>query len=49
MSDKYVLMKDGIALTELPSWSEAQEIRSFMRRWHPGNAYAVVVQDDEQD
>jgi len=47
MNDKYVLMKDGIALAELPSWSEAQEIRKFMRRWHPENVYAVVAEDKE--
>jgi len=47
MNDKYVLMKDGTVLAELPSWSEAQEIKKFMRRWHPENAYAVVAEDKE--
>jgi hypothetical protein len=45
MSEKYVLMRDDKALTELSSWTEAQEMERFMRRWHPGNAYVVVVEE----
>lgn len=46
MSEKYVLMRDDKTLAKLASWTEAQEMKRFMRRWHPGNAYAVMVQED---
>lgn len=47
MSDKYILTRGGQALAELPSFSEAEEMKRFMRRWHPGNAYAVRVEEAE--
>lgn len=48
MSDKYVLMRDDKTLAELSSWTEAQELSRFMRRWHPGNAYAVMVLEEAE-
>lgn len=49
MSEKYVLMKDDNVLAEFSSWTEAQEMERFMRRWHPERCYEIRAENFQEE
>jgi hypothetical protein len=45
MDEVYMLVSDGIVLSEFQTASDAQEFRQFLSQRHPDKSYCIIEDD----